>query len=63
MASLLAAWSSFIFLQFDGIMIILIDNIAMNIVYLLFQEVLVPDNLCRYIVGPNKLVLVWTLSA
>ena len=62
MSSLLATWSSTILLQFDDTLIILIDNIVMDIVFLLFQRVLVSYNLCQDIIHPENINLIWTIS-
>ena len=61
-ANPLDTWSSSIILQFDGTLIILIDNIVMYIVSLTFKEVLVPDHLYQDIYDPYTIGLGWTLS-
>ena len=62
MLSPLATWSSDIILQFDGTMIILIDNIAMYIVSLIFKELLGPYHLCQDTSDTYKIGLGLTLS-
>ena len=44
-SSMLATWSSTIILQFYSDLVIMIDNIVVDIIYLIFQEVLGPDHL------------------
>ena len=58
---LLDTWSSYILLQFDGDMVILIDNIGMDLVSILFQELSGPDHLGQYIVHSKNLGLSWTI--
>ena len=58
----LATWSSFVLLQCYGALAILIVNIFMDLVSLLFQEVLGPDHQGQEIVHSEKVVLSWTLS-
>ena len=57
----LDTWSSEILLQFNGTLIIVIDNIVMYVVSLIFQKVLGPDHLCNIIYSDN-LGLILTLS-
>ena len=47
----------FIFLKIDGDLDIFIDNIVMDMLSILFQEVLGPDHLGQYIVHSNRLGL------
>ena len=61
-ASSLATWLSDILIQFDGALIIFIDDVVVDLVSLIFQELLGPYHLCQDIVDPNKLGLNWTLS-
>ena len=42
----LATWSFVILLQIDGALIILIDDVIMDLKYLLFQEVSDQEHLC-----------------
>ena len=53
----LATWSSTIILQFDGALVILIDNIVMDLVSIFFQGVTGPDHLGQEIVHSNKISL------
>ena len=47
----------FILLKIDGDLDIFIDNIVMDMLSILFQEVLGPDHLGQYIVHSNRLGL------
>ena len=57
-----ATWLYSLIIQFYGTMLILIDNIVMDLVYLLFQEVLGPDHLCQDIIYYANLGLSWNIS-
>ena len=57
-ASLLATLLSTIFIQFHGALTILIDDVVVDLAFLIFQEVSGPHNLCQDIVDPDKLSLV-----
>ena len=50
--------SSAIIFQFDGSLVILIDNSVMDIIFLLFQEVLGPYHLGQDISSPTRLASV-----
>ena len=61
-ANPLATWSSFIILQFDSALNILINKIVMDLVSLFFQDVSGPYYLSQNIVHSKNLNLSWTLS-
>ena len=56
-ASPLATWLFDILIQFDGNLIILINDVVMYLISLLFLELLGPDQLCQDIVNPNNIGL------
>ena len=59
----LPTWSSAILIQFEGALVISIDNIVMGILFLLFQDVSGPDRLGQDIFHTDKIILIWNLSS
>ena len=62
MSFILDTWLSTIIFYFDGDLVILVNNIVLDLIYLIFQEVAGLDRLGQYIFHSDKLSLSWTLG-